>query len=103
MADHGAYRTKIHRPVFDWLVGDMDEGFIQVDWEPVTGLPARVSEELEVYPGGGKFAVVLDTAGGSLSYENRPPYVKDDARVTRFRSGWAARLALKREKREKHF
>ena len=33
----GAYQVQIHRMVFDGLIGQRREGFIQVDWTPLTG------------------------------------------------------------------
>ena len=37
--DHGTYKTVIHRPVFDGLIGERRDGFIQIEWHPVTALP----------------------------------------------------------------
>ncbi len=45
--EHGAYRTEIHRPVFDALIGEHKEGFIQVAWRPPEDLPARIDEEID--------------------------------------------------------
>ena len=39
--DHGVYRTHVHRPVFDALIGEKSEGFIQLNWEPLAGLLGR--------------------------------------------------------------
>ena len=38
--EHGAYRTEIHRPVFDALIGERSEGFVQVSWRPDGAVPA---------------------------------------------------------------
>lgn len=32
--NHGPYRTDIHRPVFDALIGERETGFVQVKWVP---------------------------------------------------------------------
>ena len=45
--DHGAYQTHVHRMVFDALIGERKEGFVQVDWLPPDALPARVDEEID--------------------------------------------------------
>ena len=45
--EHGAYRTEIHRPVFDALIGEHKEGFIQVAWRPPEDLPVRIDEEID--------------------------------------------------------
>ncbi len=44
---HGAYETRIHRPVFDALVGERQEGFVQVVWSPTTALPETVVETID--------------------------------------------------------
>jgi hypothetical protein len=49
--DHGAYRTSIHRPVFDGLIGQRREGFVQVDWKPAeegASLAVPLTEELDL-------------------------------------------------------
>lgn len=61
--DHGTYQTQIHRPVFDALIGERKEGFVQVDWVPPDGLPARIDEEIDA-DGDGQtdFRIEVDTA-----------------------------------------
>jgi hypothetical protein len=39
---HGTFRAEIQRPVFDALIGEHKEGFVQVAWRPADGLPARI-------------------------------------------------------------
>ncbi len=100
-ADHGRYRTNIHRPVFNGLTGDRKTGFIQVDWEPVTSLPETIREELDIYGNAEKFIVILNSADGTVSYENKPFYVAEDPIVSHFHSGWAVRIGLKKGGRNK--
>lgn len=45
--DHGQYHTLLHRPVFDGLIGEKPEGFIQIDWEPKNSLPALITEDID--------------------------------------------------------
>jgi hypothetical protein len=45
--DHGVYQTDIHRPVFDALIGEHPEGFIQVAWRPPEALPAHIDETID--------------------------------------------------------
>src|SRR5512136_1900572 len=40
--DHGTYQTEVHRPVFDALIGERRQGFVQVAWRPPEALPARI-------------------------------------------------------------
>ena len=61
--EHGAYRTEIHRPVFDALIGEHKEGFIQVAWRPPEDLPARIDEEIDFDADGqGDFRIELEPA-----------------------------------------
>ena len=45
---HGAYETRIHRPVFDALMGERSTGFTQIDWSPKEALPRQIDEELDL-------------------------------------------------------
>jgi len=48
--DHGAYETKLHRLVFDGLVSERSEGFVQIDWVPREhqSLPSVIEEEFDL-------------------------------------------------------
>jgi hypothetical protein len=46
--DHGVYKTRIHRPVFDGLLAERKKGFIQIDWEPRAGLPGIIEEGIDM-------------------------------------------------------
>lgn len=60
--EHGQYRTLLHRPVFDGLFTKKSEGFIQIDWEPGSSLPATIVEDVD-YNGDGiiDFQVAYNT------------------------------------------
>lgn len=45
--DHGTYSTQIHHPVFRGLLGERDEGFVQVDWIPKISTPVRIDEPID--------------------------------------------------------
>jgi hypothetical protein len=63
MLEHGTYRTEVHRPVFDALIGERREGFVQVAWRPADALPARIDEEIDADADGrADFRVELETA-----------------------------------------
>ena len=61
---HGAYQTQVHRMVFDdTLIGERQEGFIQVNWTPLGALPARIDEEIDANGDGqADFRVEVNTA-----------------------------------------
>ncbi len=62
--DHGSYQTRLHRPVFDGLLGERRDGFVQIDWVPNNGqpLPALIEEEFDIEGDGiVEFRIRLDT------------------------------------------
>jgi hypothetical protein len=97
VVDHETYTTRIHRPVFDGLIGDRDEGFIQIRWEARSGLPPVIREEIG-YSGKGRadFAVTLNTATGAATVAGYHPAVGPVIRAVRLDNGWVVRIALKK-------
>lgn len=94
--DHDAYTTYIHRPVFDALIGERKEGFIQLNWEPFAGLPPVIQETID-YDGDSKddFLVTLDTKTGGVSLTASNPTVLSIEQSYRLNKGWAVRVILK--------
>ena len=45
--DHGSYKTLQHRAVFDALIGQRAEGFVQVDFSPSAALPDKINEKID--------------------------------------------------------
>lgn len=94
--DHGAYRTIVHRPVFDGLFWQWPVGFVQVDWEPAEALPGRLRDEIDLFGTGARgFYINLDTASGAASYENPPDWVRTGPKPERLRNSWAIRVRVK--------
>ncbi len=73
---HGRYETRIHRPVFDGLLWERKQGFVQVDWAPDQSIPTRIDEEVD-FDGDGiaDFRVQLESA------ENAATIIPLDRRV----------------------
>jgi len=61
--DHGSYRTLIHEPVFDGLIGRRNHGFIQIEWQPKdANLPEQIDESIDFNEDGtSEFALCLHT------------------------------------------
>ena len=96
--DHGSYKTAIHRPVFDALIGQTREGFIQVNWEPVAGLPQMISEGVDYNNDGREdFVVTLNTVTGEATLVKSHPAVLDIEKTYRLQKGWAVRILLKNQ------
>ncbi|HOE17215.1 MAG TPA: hypothetical protein PLX02_05795 [Syntrophorhabdaceae bacterium] len=96
--DHGSYRALIHRPVFDALIGERKEGFIQVNWEPLAGLPPVIEESID-YTGDGKadFSVRIDTKTGKTMLTHINPQVTSIEESVKLDDGWVVRVQLKKD------
>jgi hypothetical protein len=95
--EHGAYKASIHRPVFDSLIGQTKEGFIQINWDPSAGLPPEIRESID-YNGDGKedFVIILNPATGEAKLTAVSLAVLSVDRAYRLRNGWAVRVRLLR-------
>ncbi len=95
--DHGAYKTVIHRPVFDGLLGERQEGFIQVEWQPVTAFPPVIEEGIDVTADGKEdFTLRLDTVAGTGVLTPRHLSVIALEMLVRVNQGWLARVQLRK-------
>jgi hypothetical protein len=96
--DHEKYKTAMHRPVFDGLIGQARAGFIQINWEPAGGLPKMIHEGFD-YDGNGieDFDVSLNTDTGETRLITSNPAVMGMRKANRLRDGWAVRVLLKRQ------
>ena len=97
---HGRYEMRIHRPVFQALIGERDEGFVQVDWAPADSLPAGVEHAVD-YDGDGTvdFLVRLDTDQGRADVTPVGPEVLGLRDIYRLDDGWAVRVNLRNTRR----
>ncbi len=98
MIDHGTYNTFVHRPVFDGLVGERSEGFVQVDWKPAEGLPAVITESLALADGE-RISIKLDTATGSATLAPAGGAAPHVDRTYKLKDGWAVRLVLQKTRK----
>ena len=76
--DHGQYQTRIHRPVFDGLLGERNEGFVQIDWVPNKNqsLPVLIEEEFDIDGDGtSEFRIRLDTVAARAELLENKPWV----------------------------
>jgi hypothetical protein len=92
---HGAYEAQVHRMVFDGLLGQRREGFIQVDWAPLAGLPGSIDEEIDADADGKPdFRVTVDTAGRESRLTAYAPWVLGVEGAYRRRESLAVRVRL---------
>jgi hypothetical protein len=101
IVDHGAYRTQVHRMVFDdVLIGERRTGFVQVDWSPLEGLPAHIDEAIDADGDGqADFHVEVDTLGEVATLTPRVPWALDVDWVYRLEDALALRVRLRNPSR----
>ena len=92
---HGQYETKIHRPVFDGLLWDSGQGFVQVDWTAAQPLPAKLEEDID-YDGDGTsdFRIELSTEENIARLVPANPRVLSLEGTYRLKNGRAVRVLL---------
>jgi hypothetical protein len=98
IVDHGNYKTIIHRPVFDSLIGQAEEGFVQINWEPAAGLTQVLNEGFD-YNNDGKedFSIILNTVTEEVILTAANPSVLSVEKAYKLRNGRAVRVLLKRQ------
>jgi hypothetical protein len=98
---HGSYETRIHRPVFDGLLGPRARGFVQVDWvatPPATALPDRIAERVDYDADGtADFSVELDVKANHAIVKPLRASVLGFDHVIVLKNGRVLRIDLKRE------
>ncbi len=95
--DHGTYKTLVHRPVFDGLIAERKEGFIQINWEATADTPPVIREGID-FNGDGKddFLITVDTQTGTFELTPYSPSVGSIERTYKLKRGWAVRVHLTR-------
>jgi len=76
--DHGSYKTLLHRIVFDGLVSERSEGFVQIDWVPQDKqlLPAVFEEDLDIDGDGAiEISVRVEPSTGKAELLRKAPWV----------------------------
>ena len=91
--DHGTYKTIIHRPVFDALICEKRQGFIQLNWEPFAGLPPVIHEGID-YDDDNRddFFITLNTKTGDASLKKYNATVLSVEQSYKLKKGWAVRV-----------
>jgi len=76
--DHGSFLTLLHRPVFDGLLAERGDGFVQIDWVPKENqlLPALIEERFDLDgDGSSEFGIRLDTVAARATLLDKVPWV----------------------------
>jgi hypothetical protein len=98
--DHGRYQTHVHRMVFDALIGERKEGFVQVDWLPPYTLPALIDEEIDIDGDGqADFRVEVVTAAKEATLTPYSPLILELEGTYRLEDSLAVRVTLENPSR----
>jgi hypothetical protein len=96
--DRGQYLTLVHRPVFDGLLGERQEGFVQIDWVPKEQqtLPALIEEDIDIDGDGtAEFGIRLDTLTAKADLIRKQPWVLSADRVIAINKELILRVRLR--------
>jgi hypothetical protein len=98
--DHGSYQTHIHRQVYDGLIGERKEGFVQVDWAPADALPAHIDQEIDLdQDGQADLHIALDPRTRQAVLTPYAAHVTALQGVYHFEGTVAIRVSLRNPKR----
>jgi len=87
------YTISIHRTVFDGLISNRKNGFIQIDWRGK--LPRVINDTIDFDNDNSKdFIVDIDTTNAKSSITALNPKVRDIEISTKTSFGWAIRVGL---------
>jgi len=93
---HTGYDTEIRRPVFDALIGETDEGFVQVDWRPKSQVPRIIDEEIDYNDDGIlDFRIQWERSTGQAALTPYQPYVLGLQGTYELNERYAIRVQLK--------
>ena len=101
--DHLTYKTLIRRPVFEALIGESSEGFVQINWVFMKGgdfkdLPNPIVEKIDYnLDEKDDFEINLNTHTGVASLKAINPAVVSVMLTCKLSDGWVARIDLRKE------
>lgn len=95
---HDGYKTLIYRTVFDGVINDRNNGFVQIEWEPDGGeVPAIISEQVDFNNDGtSDFAVRYDTSNIKASINKYNPKVTGIGDIYEFKGIYGLRVTIKK-------
>lgn len=94
---HQHYLTLIHRPVFDGLIWQRNQGFVQINWRAVdSGLPGLIDEEIDYdHDGTMDFRIKLNTETDQAELLDPKPSVIGIEQVYQLKNERAIRVLLR--------
>ena len=100
---HEGYETLIHRPVFDGLLCERKNGFVQIGWQAGEGKLPELIDEVIDFDGDGKndFRIRLNTTTNTGQLESYSSGVVSLGEVLVLENERIVRVSLKKEQRNK--
>jgi hypothetical protein len=97
--NHGQYRTFIHQPVFEGLIGPRKRGFIQIDWREEAGFLPGILNEMIDYNRDGliDFKIQFDTKKNQARLINKKSNINEIEAIYQLDHGRAVRVSLKNQ------
>ena len=85
----------IRKPVFDWLIGERKNGFVQVDWRG--NVAERINDSIDYDLNGiPDFLVQIDRSSSNTQLVSFNPLVNKIETSTQTSYGWAVRVGIKK-------
>ena len=95
--DRGTYKVEIHRPIFDGLIGERENGFVLIRVRRTGEVPAVIEDRVD-YLGEGQdaFSFRIDTKADQVTVTPTSPLVKGIDTLFHVTDGWAFNVGLKK-------
>jgi hypothetical protein len=85
----------VHRPVFEGLIGERKNGFVQIDWRGT--IPEIIMDTIDFdFDGVPDFTVSIDRKEEKSELVALSPFIKNLGTSTQTSFGWAIRVELER-------
>ncbi len=94
--DHDNYKTQIHEPVFEALIGESSTGFVQVVWTSEDNLPDIIDEKIDFDNNGiDDFQITVNTTTAETSLIKLNENVISLSISSNLKNNWAVRINIK--------
>ncbi|MBF0546265.1 MAG: hypothetical protein HQM08_17610 [Candidatus Riflebacteria bacterium] len=95
MAERGTYKFFLQKPVFDALIGQTSEGFLQIGWTPLKTLPAAISEDVVLEDGKKpEFHIDVDTKNLKGTITNPGSLIFGEPEIAKLTDSIVARIKM---------
>jgi hypothetical protein len=95
---HEGYETLIHRPVFDGLLCEQKDGFVQIEWKAQDRLPESINEMIDFDKDGkNDFRIEINTTTNNSQLESYSSKVISAGKVLVLKNQRLVRVSLKKD------